>query len=158
MCLPIPWISITLLVLSALNPACHCDCDPATELRLPPLDTRVAQSVRVHFRRESATHPQISCTWDDTDAAGTPSWSCTPAASSVRTDTGTPFQTRFTFQEADPSAEWSIELQGPSGSQVLTRVPRDSDPGEGYPGSCVCYDYIVTIEADDLRAVGATAP
>jgi hypothetical protein len=151
------WKPIALLLLLTSSPACRCDCEAEIDIELPTPVAGVAQSLQVQFRHGDATEPQITCDWDAaTGSSG--AWTCMPTARDVTVQTGTAALSRFTYQGADLSSAWSIELKGPTGSQSLTRQPRDTDPGEGYPGSCVCYPYRIFITSDELLAVGAVLP
>ncbi|MES1186823.1 MAG: hypothetical protein ABUL60_23625 [Myxococcales bacterium] len=153
------WMPFVALLLLGASPGCNCDCASEIEIGLPTPNASTSQSLRVQLRPGEAPEAQMVCTWDAaTSTAGTVAWSCTPAAHESHVDIGTPFFSHFSYESADVNAAWSIELEGPTGSQVLTRTPRDTDPGEGYPGSCVCYPYTLTVTADELRAVGAVLP
>jgi hypothetical protein len=153
------WMPFAAALLLAASPGCNCDCTSEIEIGLPTPDTSAPQSLRVKLRHGEAPEAQIVCTWDAaTTTASAVAWSCTPAARESHVDIGTPFFSHFSYESADVNTDWSIELEGPTGSQVLTRTPRDTDPGEGYPGSCVCYPYTLTVTIDELRAVGAVLP
>jgi hypothetical protein len=141
-----------LLPVSFLASGCHCDCDPALEIVLPTLDARVEQAVRVDFRRGDAAEPWLICDWGKPETGGNATWACDPKAKTVQADS---FSSRFRFEDTDVKSELSIGLEGPTGSESLKRTPNDTDPGEGYPGSCVCYSHDVVLSAQELLAVGA---
>jgi hypothetical protein len=143
---------LALVPACFLTSGCHCDCDPALEIVLPTLDARVEQAVRIDFRRGDAAEPWLICDWGKPETGGDATWRCEPNAKLVQADS---FSSRFRFENTDVKSELSIGLEGPTGSQSLHRTPNDTDPGEGYPGSCVCYSHDVVLTAQELLTVGA---
>lgn len=140
----------TMLAALLLN-GCECDCKSGVMLSLPKIDQSTPGAVRVSWFRAGEAEARIVCSWEAANASNA-GWSCSPKPRSVE-DYGTSMY--FYYDDATPSAAWAVAFEGPSG-MLQKSIPADStDPGEGWPGQCICYDYRATIEGGDLTSVGA---
>jgi len=150
-----PWRSVLQAVagvaVGTWLTGCDCECEEGILLELPNLDPTSSGPVRVTWRRSADEEPRVVCSWVSPGAEES-SWSCTPAAESA---VGNYYDIRFRYEDPAPEANWEVTLEGPSGSLTKTVTTFSTDPGEGWPTQCSCYDYSAEIAKADLESVGA---
>lgn len=120
-------------------------------LDLPKIDPSTAGTVHVSWFRAGEAEPRVDCSWDAANSSNA-GWSCSPEPRSAE-DYGTSM--RLHYDDATPSAEWAVTVEGPAGMLQKNIPAYSTDPGEGWPGQCICYDYRATLGASDLTSVGA---
>lgn len=131
--------------------ACNCDSCWKLSVTLPEGVTSAQQTVQVKFEQIEGSTAPITCTGVPVAPSNRVSWTCTKDQDGKTTD----YNSRsFFYSLSDYQKSWRITLTGPSGTQVLTRTPRNGDPGEAYPGSCSCSLYTLSLSIDDLQSVG----
>jgi len=134
----------------------HCGPCPTTlELQLPELDARILQTVTVELQQVGGSTNPISCTWAPTAFVGVSKWTCTKDSNGNTTSYGT---SSLDYNVTSLETSWTVQLTGPSGSQTVTRAPRNNGSGDGWPTSCTCDNYSLEITGDDMRSVGAVTP
>ena len=137
------------------NPGSCGPCPTTLELQLPELDARVSQTVTVELQQVGGSANPISCTWAPTAFVGVSKWTCTKDSNGNTTSYGT---SSLDYNVASLEASWTVQLTGPVGSQTVTRAPRNNGSGDGWPTSCACDNYSLTITGDDVQSVGAVTP
>lgn len=144
-----------LVFAESCNPGSCGPCPTTLELQLPELDARVSQTVTVELQQVGGSTNPISCTWAPTAFVGVSKWTCTKDSNGNTTSYGT---SSLDYNVTSLEASWTVQLTGPSGSQTVTRAPRNNGSGDGGPTSCACDNYSLTITGDDVRSVGAVTP
>jgi hypothetical protein len=145
------WGFLGTIVFAPLLSGCECDCKSGVMLDLPKIEQSTPGPVRVSWFRTGESEARIVCSWEAANASDA-GWSCSPTPRSAD-DYGT--EIRLHYDDATPSADWAVTLEGPTGMLQKTIPAESTDPGEGWPGTCVCNDYEATVEARDLTSLGA---
>lgn len=146
----ISWGLWGAMLVSVTVAGCGCDCKSGSILELPKIDASTAGEVRVSWQHDTDAEPRIVCSWQATTSTNS-GWSCSPTPLSAD-DYGT--TVRFSYDDATPSAGWHVAIEAPGGSLENSVPSYSTDPGEGWPGECICYDYRASLPQNDLTGVG----